>query len=241
MTQWSNKSTSPYTRFIPREEIDAVSAWRFSNVDGTPHADEIKAREAALTPEVLQASVKAAAEQAREEGFAAGHQAGCDETRAALEEPARLASQHMAKEAQEAYDSILAQMREQIAQAQDQMAHTVLHMACELARQVVRRELSVDPNALKPALDEALAALINDTLPVTVRLNPSDLERLDAWESTATRTTPPKFVADLKVSPGGCLVEAPGQTVDATLEKRWARAIGNLGLESAWEVDRGNA
>lgn len=241
MTQWSNKSTSPYTRFIPREEIDAVAAWRFSNVDGTPHADEIKAAEVTLTPEMLEASVAAARELAREEGFASGHQAGCDETRAALEEPARLASQHMAKEAQEAYDSILALMREQIAQAQDHMANTVLHMACELARQVVRRELSIDPNALKPALDEALTVLIDDSLPVTVRLNPADLERMDTWENTTARTQPPKFVADPNVTPGGCLLEAPGQTVDATLEKRWARAIANLGLESAWESDHGAA
>ena len=41
-------------------------------------------------------------------------------------------------------------------------------------------------------------------------------------------------VADAAVSPGGCLIESSATTVDATIEKRWARAVGNLGQQAAW-------
>jgi flagellar assembly protein FliH len=35
---------------------------------------------------------------------------------------------------------------------------------------------------------------------------------------------------------GGCIVEAAGTVVDGTVEKRWARAVASLGLESSWEA-----
>ncbi len=44
----------------------------------------------------------------------------------------------------------------------------------------------------------------------------------------------PDFMGDPTITPGGCMVKSPSTTVDATIEKRWARAVGNLGLSSEW-------
>lgn len=43
-----------------------------------------------------------------------------------------------------------------------------------------------------------------------------------------------QFVAQDTLSAGGCVVETNACTVDASIEKRWARAVGNLGLSAEW-------
>jgi flagellar assembly protein FliH len=35
-------------------------------------------------------------------------------------------------------------------------------------------------------------------------------------------------------------VQTPSATVDATLEKRWSRVVGNLGLEEPWQAKDGH-
>ena len=232
MTQWSKSSA--YSRFIPSEEINAVSEWRFANVDGTPHVEDIPPQlPTGPSPEDIAAQVEAARQRAFDEGYALGHAEGCQTTRDALAEPTRLAN----AQARQQFESIQANMHTQLAQVHDQMAQAVLHMACDLARQVLRRELTIEPNALQPVLTEALALLHADTVPVTVRLNPDDFAAIDTPNQTTPMPGSPRFVPDAAITPGGCVLEASGAGVDATLETRWSRAIANLGLNAAWEPD----
>lgn len=232
MTQWSKSSA--YSRFIPSEEIGAVSEWRFANVDGTPHADEIENQlPLGPSPEEVAAQVEAVRQQAFDAGYALGHAEGSQATRDALAEPTRQAIDENRARA----EAVLASMQTQLAQAQDQMSQAVLHMACDLARQVLRRELTIDPQAVQPVLTEALALLQADTVPVTVRLHPDDLSALDSMAEADNRQGAPRFIADASISPGGCVLEAPGTGVDATIETRWRRAIANLGLSTTWDTD----
>lgn len=239
----SKAPTYPYARFIPREEIEAVSSWRFDNVDGTPHPEDVAAAAAqqeaeeaarALSPEAIAADMEALRRQAIDESFAQGHAAGCQETRAALEEPARQAAEAAARRLNELVEGL----RAELDRAQEHMAQAVLEMACELARQVVRRELLADPKSIEPVVNEALAALVTDAQPIAIRLHPDDLAALQAGGDTQPTSDAPRWVADASITPGGCVVEAPGSGVDATLEKRWQRAIANLGLDSEWASDK---
>lgn len=232
MTQWSKSSA--YSRFIPSEEINAVSEWRFANVDGTPHVEEIEPQlPTGPSPEEIAAQVEAARQLAFDEGYALGHTEGCQTTREELAEPTRLANE----QARQQFESIQTNMHAQLAQVQDQMAQAVLQMACDLARQVLRRELTIDPQALQPVLTEALALLHADTVPVTVRLNPDDFAAIDTASTAPPIPGSPRFVPDATITPGGCVLESPGAGVDATVETRWSRAIANLGLNAAWETD----
>lgn len=232
MTQWSKPSA--YSRFIPAEEINAVSEWRFANVDGTPHVEEVEPQlPLGPSPEEIAAQIESARQQAFDEGYALGSAEGSQATRNALAEPTRLANE----QAKQRFDEALSAMQTQLAQAQDQMAQAVLQMACDLARQVLRRELTIDKQAIQPVLTEALALLQADTVPVTVRLNPDDFAALDGAGASAAQPGNPRFVPDASITPGGCVLEAPGTGVDATIETRWSRAIANLGLSTAWEPD----
>ena len=90
---------------------------------------------------------------------------------------------------------------------------------------------------LRAVIGEALELIVEDGLPATVRMHPDDLALMkDALMDTLGENAP-EFVADVTVTPGGCLVQTPSATVDATIEKRWSRVVGNLGLDEPWDAE----
>lgn len=218
-----------YARFIPGEEIGAVEHWNFGAVDtaALKLAAQVKAVEKA-TDQVKDDELKQAGYA---EGFIQGH------AQATLESQRQI-SEFIANQGQEAaqhFGQIFVAAQSQLADAEQVMARGVLELACELARQVLRHELSVNPNALQSVIREALGLLVAENKSALVRLNPLDLEVLEEVLRTEFSTLSLTLLADTAVTRGGCLIESAGTVVDGTLEKRWMRAIANLGLNSPWE------
>lgn len=214
------------SRFIPKEEIDAVSQWRFGAVgegdDGEPvHGvsnDE---------------DWRVAHEEGYAEGYDVGRLLGQREGQQKLDEYIRNQGRGIAQRL-----ALLVESAEKgLNEAGQDVAQGVLEIAAEIARQVVRHELSINPNALLPVVRESLALLAADSKVATVRLHPKDLEVLEeplAQEFGAAGVT---WLGDPSLRPGNCLVEAAGTTVDGTLARRWSRAVAALGLELAWDGD----
>ncbi|MEI8170803.1 MAG: FliH/SctL family protein [Rhodoferax sp.] len=218
-----------YTRFIPGEEIDAVEQWDFGAVDTASLllAAKGKARDEALD-EVKSEAVR---QEGYAEGFAQGH------AKATLEAQRQIA-EFIANQGQEAalgFAQLFITAQEQQAQADQVIARGVLDLACELARQVVRQELSINPTVLKPVIHEALGLLVAETKSAVVKLNPLDFEALEDVVKAEFLNLSLTLVADATLTRGGCLIESAGTVVDGTVEKRWKRAVASLGLSSAWE------
>ena len=219
-----------YDRFIPGEEVGFVEQWSFEPVDTA--AVLLAAQEKVREEVVDQARDNALGQAAYAEGFVQG------QAQAALDAQRQI-TDYIANEGQNTardFAKLFVAAQEQMADAEQLLARGVLDLACELARQVVRRELSVGTDALQPVLKEALGLLAADTKSAVIRLNPSDLEVLEPVIRTEFAGLALTLLADEALSRGGCLVESAGTVVDGTLEKRWARAVATLGLESAWEV-----
>lgn len=232
MTASSKPATS--SRFIPREELGAVSAWRFSAMDG--HLEDVPVSGALPATDLTRQAATEAREQALTEGFEQGHAAGSQEVREALEATMlKTISDTSVRMAQ-----LLHNTSEHLRQSEEQISRQILELACDLARQVVRRDLRTDPSLLVPVIAEALDQLIDDGLPATVRLHPDDLELMAPSLSESLGGARPEFVADPSITPGGCLIESASMAVDATVEKRWARAVGNLGLNAPWNQENEN-
>jgi len=223
--------TSPHSRFIPREEIDGVAAWRFSAMDGSDESPPQVEGEA--QPTVDAAALEDARQQAYAEGFNHGHDAGAKEVRDAME----AAMRRTAEETAVRMAQLLRNTSDHLKASEAKIARHILELACDLARQVVRRELRADHAPLQPVIAEALRELVDDGLPITVRMNPADLALMKGALQETLGHAKPEFVGDASVSPGGCLIESSTTTVDATVEKRWSRAIGNLGLEAPWNPE----
>lgn len=224
--------SSLHSRFIPREEIDAVAAWSFSSMDAgqTVPAPLAEPEPEPQPPIDLELMLQEARQQAYAEGFQHGHDAGSQETRDALEAVIRRSAEETAVR----MGQLLHSMGDQLIAAEQHIARQILELSCDLARQVVRQELKVNTRHLRAVIGEALEQMVEDGLPATVRMNPEDLALMKGALLETLGENAPELVADPDISPGGCLIQSPSSVVDATIEKRWARAVGNLGLSLDW-------
>lgn len=218
-----------YSRFIPGEEIGAVEQWDFGAVDT---ASLLLAAQVAKREE---ATDQAKHEVARQEGYAEGFVQG--RAQATLEAQRQIAD-YMANQAHDAaknFAAIFESATSQLADVEQVIARGTLELACELARQVLRHELSINPNALQPVIREALGLLVAETKTAVVKLNPLDLEVLEDVLRAEFSSFSPTLLADATITRGGCVVESAGTVIDGTLETRWKRALASLGLSLAWE------
>ena len=222
-----------FSRFIPGEEIGSVEQWNFGAVDtaAVAMAAQAKARDDASDQQRSDAIKQEGYTEGYAEGFAQGQAQGVLETQRQIGEFIA----HQAQEAAQNFTQLFASAQSELAETEQVMSREVLELACELARQIVRHELSVNPNALQPVVREAMSLLVAETKTALIRLNPQDLEVLEDAIRAEFSGLSLTLLADVTVARGGCLIESAGTVVDGTLEKRWTRAIANLGLVSPWE------
>lgn len=216
------------SRFIADEDIENAAPWDFGAVDT---ASLLLARQVKARDEVAE---RARAEVARQDGFADGFKQG--RAHAALEAQNTINDfiKNQGDDAAKGFAALFESAQRQLDDAQQTIAQGVLELACELSRQILRQELSINPNVLQPVIREALGLLIGESKGATVRLNPIDLDVLQGALVAEFATLSLTLLPDPIVERGGCLVEAGGTVIDGTLQKRWTRAVANLGLELSW-------
>lgn len=252
-----------YARFIPREEVSEFTLWKFSAIDG---AEEPTPLLQESTAEVLPAEVEALhreqVQTARDEGFAQGLAQGLEQGRAQGHEEGYAQGHaqgfeqghaeatrewqqrmddyqaHQAQEAAQRLASVMAELDASLTEMQKQMAQEMLRLACDIARQVVRRELRSDPLLVEPVVREALGLLVADSRPALVRLHPDDFAAFaEPRRAELAAGGSVQWLADASVAPGGCRVESGGMVIDGSLEKRWQKALAALGLEGSWRTE----
>ena len=230
---------SQHSRFIPGEEVGTVTEWDFGAVDqaSVRFAAKLKAQD------LLEDQAKE--EGFRKAGFADGYSQGYTQGHAqATLEGQRQIAEYIAIQGQETartFGQLFETAGAQLAESEQVMAKGVLELACEVARQVLRHEMSTNPNALQPVVREALSVLAVDSKAALVRLNPLDMEVLAEVLRQEFSNLSLTLLSDAAITRGGCLVESAGTVVDGTVEKRWKRVVASLGLESAWEADHDSA
>lgn len=163
---------------------------------------------------------KAELERLREEARHQGHEAGYAEGQAA----ARAEAQRLARAA--------AGLEQALAQLDQQVADELLALATEIARQVVREEISARPDIIVKVVHEALAQMPHQH--ATIFLHPEDASLLRSYAGDALAHAGHRILEDSRLSPGDCVLESGSSQTDATLATRWKRVVETLGIASAW-------
>lgn len=171
------------------------------------------------------AEIEQILQQARAEGFAKGQeegfQAGFTEGRKQpLAEARRLAQ--AAGKLEHALDALDATVADEL-----------LALAVELARAVIRQELSFNPESLLNVVHEALEELPHQH--AAIYLHPEDAALLRTHLGDQLAHGGHRIHEDLELARGDCVLEAGGTQVDATVAMRWRRVLEGLGIASAWQ------
>jgi flagellar assembly protein FliH len=174
----------------------------------------------AAAPAHGRAGLDAEAERARieQDAFARGVAAGLAEAEAAHAETLRTGLA--------ALESALAGLRGREEQQQEELARAGLSLALAAAKQVLRRELATDIDALAPCLAEAFASLPPGG-EIVLSLAPRDLARLESGAAGALHELAGRWNArlaqDARLAPGEARVEASGAQVELVLAPQLAR------------------
>jgi len=222
-----------YDRFIPGEEIKDVAQWQFGAIDTAAQLlqAQVQAREA--QEELVH--VEAQRQQAYQDGYAAGVAQGRLAAEQALQQQMRDFLANQANDAAKQLAQLFASAQRQLQEAEQAMAQGLLTLACALARQVLRRELAVDSQAVVPVIKEALTLLAAEHKTAVVKLAPADLAALGELIQVEFGGLGLTLREDAQLQQGDCVVESAGTVVDGTVGKRWQRAVATLGLTSSWE------
>lgn len=208
-----------FSRKIPKEQVGDASNWELRSLGET---SQVSRNANGLWSE----RERRAFERGRQEG-------ALEATRAAQQ----VRAGHV-----ERIGRVVENLQAGLDQLASRGADALLDLALEAARQVVRRELSLQRDAALPVVREAIGLIVDHAAHPRVHLSPQDFELVCAeLESDATHRGC-RFVSDPSVQPGGCRIETPQGEIDATVATRWRRVISALGADQpAWtEPDAGD-
>jgi flagellar assembly protein FliH len=162
-----------------------------------------------------------------DEGLAKGHAQGWSEGSQAFEDFKSRAAADTAAQMQALLDAF----REELGLLERQVASDLVALAIDIARETLRRELSVDAAALVPAAAEALRAVADGASRVELWVNPADAAALRGHLEALPATPPWSLREDPDMARGGCRIDADTGIADASFAARWEAVMARLGRD----------
>nr|WP_255520251.1 flagellar assembly protein FliH [Ramlibacter aurantiacus] len=150
-----------------------------------------------------------------------GRQDGVRQVEASLAGSAAQAARHL--------QAIAQGLQGELARMEQVLADQVVGLAIGIARQVLRREVALDPQALLPAAGEALQQLAEGAGRIELQVNPQDAHVLRGHLERQTGLPPWQLREDPALPRGGCRAVADTGEIDATLAGRWEAVMASLG------------
>jgi len=225
-----NDTSKVYARFIPREELADVKAWRPGDIAGgpAPQANVHRAADESQKPDVA-AQLAAQLRAARQAGYQDGYRDGL----VALEG----FKQTFAAQTSTQIGALMQSLGDELGGLQQDMARTLAIAATHLARQIVRSELASSPALVAQVAQEAIDTLLLSAKHITLRVHPDDHPLVAQGAADVLAARGARLLSDASMSRGGVLVESDIGVIDASLEARWRRAAASLGCDEAWNGD----
>lgn len=164
----------------------------------------------------------------REEARRSGWEQGLSEGRQAARGELKLQADRLQR--------IIEQLASPLAQAGQDVQDELVNLAMAIARQVVVRELSTQPEQIRDVVTQAIAALPAGNRHLRIHLHPEDahllIENIDVHEGGSW-----KIIEDVSLTRGGCIVDAGATRIDARLETRLQDILGRLQSHSPLTAD----
>ena len=155
-----------------------------------------------------QAHLAALEREAFTKGYAQGERAGIEAGGKRAEAMLRRMSQTL--------DELATLRRTMVRETERQ----VVELALTLARRIVTRELSIEPD-LVAALAHVALERLGEASPATIRLNPEDYTTVSAHRGQQWEGAHVDIVPDPAIARGGCLVESDFGMIDGSIEAQF--------------------
>lgn len=222
--------SSPYGRFIPREELNSFSAWSPNNLGGSEPARGVHRHTQADNAPRPSVSGTEDLAQVMHSAHQQGYQDGYRDGMAALDSFKQTYAMQMSTQVGALLESLSAQLED----LQQDLARALAVSATHLARQIVRSELHSQPELVAQVANEALESLLLSARHVTLRVHPDDLPLVNQGSAEMLSARGARVVADTSLMRSSCMLESDIGVIDASMETRWRRAVAAIGCDEPW-------
>jgi len=198
----------------------AFQPWEMTSFDTHLHPAKNAGQTAVVLPTIEQ--ITAIQEQARQEGYHAGHAEGLA---AGREEAAREAAR---------LRDLASTFSVEVGKADETISQQVLDLSLDLARALLKSALAIRPELVIPIVKEAVRYLPALHQPALLFLNPDDAVLVKDRIGDELTKMGWLLADDVQLEPGSCRVETASNQIDASLPTRWQRLTAALSKNSDW-------
>ena len=214
------KNTS---KIISKNSGETIQRWELPNVDTMQDIEDGDGRlltASPMTAEQVDKIQREAYQEAYDEGFAKGVADGRISTKQQCESLAAIFN-HCSRPLQ---------------QVDSEVEEQLIQLVTLLTRQLVRREIKLDPGQIVAVVREALLVLPVNSRDVRILLHPEDVQIIKQVLNDGDSTTYWNLIGDPTLERGDCRIQTESSSIDATLERRLTSVIANM-LGGAREQD----
>lgn len=198
--------------------------WELTSFDTSAHSVTHASGVGITLPTIEK--ISAIEEQARQEGYDAGHAEGMEQGLTQGRDRAREETERLRQLA----DTFAAEL----GKADDAISQQVLDLALDLARAMLKSALVIQPELVIPIVKEAVRYLPILQQPALLYLNPGDAVLIRERIGDELTKTGWQLTEDSQLDAGSCRVETASNQIDATLPTRWQRLTAALSKDSSW-------
>ncbi|MFA6121564.1 MAG: flagellar assembly protein FliH [Sideroxydans sp.] len=119
-------------------------------------------------------------------------------------------------------------------QIDEKVAQELMGLSLDIAQQVLKQSLKVQPELLLGMVREAIGTLPVFNQAAHLILNPEDAAMVREHMGEQLSHSGWKVLEDLRMPRGDARLETANSQVDATTEARWDRVISAMGQEAKW-------
>ncbi|SDK12747.1 flagellar assembly protein FliH [Methylophilus rhizosphaerae] len=208
----------------PKEKMTAYERWELASFDEVSDTERVRREKAQAEENARTVShiLKQVRQEAYEEGFKTGYQDGLVQGQTRIEaESAQLLQ-------------LSASFQQALSMQDVAVAESILTLALELSKAMLKSKLQADSEAIIPVVLDAMQYLPHIKQPARVIVHHEDAKVLRANIGEQLKEQGWQLVEDSQVERGGCLVETADNQIDASNEIRWKRLVQGLSHYDDW-------
>lgn len=203
------------SKVIEKDDKEAMARWTSQG--------PISVKNGKIIPAGNKANGVEEAKKKFQQGYEEGFEKGLQEGRAKGQQETKINAKKLT--------DIAAAMAQPYSEIDEAAEAEFINLALALAKQIVKRELQTQPEAIASVVHEVLSGLVNVTSNVIVAINPEDAKVLKGQEQSFAEVPNVVFREDPSISRGGCRVQSNSSRIDATIEKQFEQLAQQLSSE----------
>lgn len=217
-------SDNPIATGFNKEQLTAYQRWELASFDPLPTPTPAPVSAPPETTAASAEQLQRARQQAYDEGYASGQQAGiASATRQAQAETIQM-------------QILLRNLQAALTQFDEQLAQSLLDLSLEVAHKMVIETLQIKPEIILKIVSSAISSLPHFNQNAHIVLNPADAELVRKQMGEDLAHAGWKIFTDTKIEPGGCRVETAHSNIDASNAARWHRIVESIGQQRSWLI-----